>query len=485
MALTYWTIQRAIGGFSDGSRSGPRDSYRYGEFIDYKTDPDSLAVLNAATDDSSSTYSALPLWCETNGSRVFIYDKAGNLYERTAANTHTLLRAVSSSKGQGLAIFNGVLYYALTAALGSYNLTTLAFNDSAQTLTSNERYHPLKSFLNLLVVGNGQYVATLDDSGVWNATRLSLQPNEEVRCLEVWDSYIAIGTQFFGSSSAVPRGNIYLWDGTSQFSNEVIPTTGAVQALCSDNGTLICFIGAQADMYAFTGGRPVKIKEIPRVNNGNIEVLPGAVSPWRNQIRFGTAAGTSNTAPKGIYTYGSSEDSIPKSLSFDFAPSNDVYTGAGVSIGFFKQLSATQALFSWEYNGTYKVDRITTESYATEAVYESLIFDNQRPFLMRRPIQIRVTLDEVLAEDEYVKVYLKKQGESTFTRVGTTASTDEGKSAFTFFCDKDLDTSLIYSPRGFQHELKLVWGGTGSTRPTIESCTVLLEEETDISVNSD
>lgn len=474
----YWAIEKATGGFSDGSRSGLRDSYRLGKFIDFKTDPDQMGVLYKTQNDSSSTFSALPLWCELASGRVFIYDRDGNLYERVAANTYTLLRAVSSSSGNGLAFYNSRLYYARDAALGYYDMAS-TFSDSYQTLNSNT-YHPLKTFINLLCVGNGRYLATLDDATVWTSNRLSFTPEETVRCIEVWGSYLAIGTQYGSSYSSVPRGNIYLWDGTSQNPNEIVPFTGAIHAMANDNGNLLAIVGPQADLYAYNGGRPVKITEMPLIGTDNVEVLPGAFGAWKNQVRFGTSAGTSNNVLKGIYTYGSANDTYPKVLSFDYAPSNGVDSGAAVNIGMFKQLSATQALMSWEYNGTYTVDRITSEAYATEATYESIIFDNTKPYLMRRPTQIRLILEAGLRTGEYVKVYMRKQGETSFTLVGQTNTEHQGRSGITFFPDRDLDTDLIYSPKGFQHELKLTWGGTGDTRPSIQNVTVLVEEDTEI-----
>lgn len=482
MATLYWKIERAIGGFSDGSRSGQRHSHRYLEFVDYKTDVDAIGVLNKPTLDSASTFTTLPLWCEIARGRTFIYDQGGKLWERVAAGSYNELRAVSDSSGQGLAFFNGALFYGRVAALGRYDMNT-TYNDSFQTLTSSTT-HPMKSFLNLLVIGNGNYVATLDDSNVWTSQRLKLTPEETVKSIEVWGSYVCIGTQFGSGYANEGRGNIYLWDGTSQFANDIIPTTGAVQAMANDSGSLIAWIGAQADLHMFDGGRMVKIKELPRLDGDNVEVKAGAVGAWRNQVRFGTSGGTSNTVPKGIFTYGTNFESIDKSLSYDYAPSNDQKSGAGVNIGFFKQLSATQSLFSWEYNGTYGVDRVTSEALADEATLETIIFDNGKPFLLRRPIQARIILKEPLRTDEYVYFYLKKQGETNFTKLGETTSEDIGKSAFTYLCDNDIDNDQIYSSKGHQHEAKLVWGGTGSTRPTVQSGTVLFEEDPEFDVRS-
>jgi len=86
-----------------------------------------------------------------------------------------------------------------------------------------------------------------------------------------------------------------------------------------------------------------------------------------------------------------------------------------------------------------------------------------------------------------VRLYLRKEGESVFTKVGEvnpTSSGDEliGKAAFTFQCNKNIDTGQLYSPKGFQHEAKLEWGGTGTTRPRISSVTITIEEDSDIEV---
>lgn len=485
MARIYWQIKRAIGGFSDGSRSGIPFSYRYGEFLDFKTDPDSLIVQPTATLDSTSTVLGMPLWCEIKGTQIYLYDDLGKIYRRNGDNDYGLLKTVTDSAGQGLGIFADYLWYASQDKIGKYGPLSGAatFTDNVQTLETDVQFHPLKGFTNQLCIGNGKYLATIDDAGIFTAQKLTFLPEERVRCLEVWNNYLVIGTQF-GSDLNAPRGNIYIWDGVSTSYNDIVPTSGVVNALLNDNGVLCSWIGNQADFYQYDGTPNVRVEVLPRLDYNELTVLPGAVGMWRNESRFGPSAGTSSETPKGIYTYGRQNRNFPKVLSFDHALSTGDKKGTNVSIGMFKQISPLKAIFSWKVNTTVGVDRITTESYATEATYESVIYDNQRPHLERKPIQERLVLEQPLRNGEYVKFYLRKQGETDFTLLGQVDETNGyGKSAFTFDCQFDLDAKEIYDCKGYQHEKKLVWGGTGDTRPVISSSTLSFDEDPDINVN--
>lgn len=481
----YWPITRVVGGFSDGSSSGIPGSFRYAEALDFKTDPDTLAILPTPTLDSTATVVGMPLWCEVTGTQVYLYDDLGNIYRRNGDSDYGLLRTIASSVGQGMGIFADYLFFTSDTKVGKYGPLSGAavFTENIQTLTSDSQFHPVKGFTNLCCIGNGKYLATIDDAGIFTAQKLTFLPEERVRTLEVWNNYLAIGTQF-GSDLNAPRGNIYLWDGTSATYNEVIPVSGVVDALLNDNGVLINWIGNQADLYYYDGTPNVKIKDMPRLDFNELAVLPGAVGMWNNEVRFGTSGGTSETTPKGIYTYGRQNRNFPKVLSFDYALSTGNNKGTSVHIGMFKQLTPTKAIFSWKVGTTVGVDRITSERYATEATYESLLFDNLLPHLERKPIQERLTLNEPLRTGEYVKFYLKKQGETGWTRLGQVDETNGfGKSAFTFQTQWDLDASEIYDSKGFQHEKKLVWGGTGDTRPQIASSTLSFEQNPDVTVN--
>jgi hypothetical protein len=129
------------------------------------------------------------------------------------------------------------------------------------------------------------------------------------------------------------------------------------------------------------------------------------------------------------------------------------------------------------------VDRVDGTDYVTTARLESLIFDNGRWWLDRRPVQLRVTIDTPLRSKEFVRCYLRVNGVSTWTLVGQTNEVDHfGQAAFTFQTNVDLNGNTEYGNKGFQHELRVDWGGTGATRAALSSLTVQLDEDTDISL---
>lgn len=483
----FWPIKKATGGLSDGSRSGIPFSFQYSEFIDFKTDMDTMAVLPASTLDSTATIVDLPVWSVTNSGQTFLYGDTGHIYKRNAGNDYTDLKTVSSSAGQGLGIFQDTLWYTSSNSLGRYNPLSGSpvFTDSITTgLETDTEFHPVKAFVNHLCIGNGQYLATVDDAGIVVLKALTFLPQERVRCLTIWNNYLAIGTQF-GSDMNSPYGNIYLWDGTSTTYNDVLACSGAVNALLNDNGVLTAWIGKQAQMFTYNGTPLLKIKDMPRLGLAELTVKPGAVGMWKNEVRFGTSAGTAPLTPKGIYTYGRQNKNLPKVMSYDYALSSGTKSGTTVDIGTFIQVSPSLALFSWREGSTIGIDRITTEAYATEADYESLVFDAQQPHLRRKPTMERLTLNSPLQSGEYVKFYLRKEGETGWTLLGqATYTANPNQTGFTWGCQTDVATGLQYNAKGLQHEKRLVWGGTGTTRPQISSTTLSLEQDPDISVIS-
>lgn len=490
--MLYWLLRRATGGISDGSRRGFPDSYQYGEGLDYRTDPDSFGVLPAPVKKSGSVVTDLIKWFVSDGTYAFAYGSSGNLYSVSLTDySFTLIRAVSSSHGNGLTIFNDYLYYTRDATLGRYGPLSgaPAFSDSFQTtgMETDTEWHPITVFQNFIAVGNGQYVETYDGATWTGATHaLTLAKGYRARCLEVWGQYLAIGVQRGATTATYPNGRVYLWDGISTTYNDIVTLSGSVNAMVNDNGQLMMSVGNQSQLYVYNGGnKALKAKSQPRLGTSDVDTYPGAMGTWRNNMIYGLYGGTSETVPKGVFTYGQVTKDFPVSLSFDYPLSTGSKTGSTVSVGAVKALSSSKLLVGWKDGTTYGVDLIdtTVTPYQTTARLETLIFDNGRPFLRRRPHRVRVITNAPLGIDEFIKVYLRKEGETTWTLVGQTDTDSSNKSNFTFQCNNNLlSSNKNYDSKGSQHEMRIDWGGTGTSRPTISSITTLLDEDPDIEV---
>lgn len=90
--------------------------------VDYRTDPRRITILPRTVKESGSVYQDLPKWFTPRGTTGYIYDASGNLYQRTSAGSHTLIRAVGQSHGNGLAYYgeDDFVYYTNDIGIGRY-----------------------------------------------------------------------------------------------------------------------------------------------------------------------------------------------------------------------------------------------------------------------------------------------------------------------------------------------------------------------------
>jgi len=177
---------------------------RFIKNLDPFVDPAYLTLSKAATKVSGTTVTHLIYWA-VDGSpfdtNKYFYSDGGKIYKETSGGTWSSLRTVTSSAGEGLAIFNDYLYYASDTDLGRYGklTTTPAFDDNVtswwggaigdirdtgggtgatdyvpptsiseaatarQTWTAS--YDPIKEItINIDVVGTGNWTLTVHDS---------------------------------------------------------------------------------------------------------------------------------------------------------------------------------------------------------------------------------------------------------------------------------------------------------------------------------
>lgn len=118
------SFNRFIGGIADYSREGIPDSHAFSRAVDFRNNPQSLTLLPVAVKESGSVITDLPKWGEVYNTNLtaYIYGNTGNLYSRTSAGSHTFLRQVASSHGNGLVYSaeDDFLYYSSDKLIGRY-----------------------------------------------------------------------------------------------------------------------------------------------------------------------------------------------------------------------------------------------------------------------------------------------------------------------------------------------------------------------------
>lgn len=322
-------------------------------------------------------------------------------------------------------------------------------------LQPDDDYHMMKEFTNLLCIGNGRFLATLDDSEVYDSERLVFSKGEKIRCLEVIGDYLAIATWKGDDIGDHGESKIYFWNGTSLFYTSFIIVDGQVNAMKNDgNNALYILHGTEGRLSVYTGGitQVRKLKDVGE--NKTIEVYPQAMTTWEGLLRFGISDGTSTEVARVIYTYGRKDKDFPRSLSKDY-PISVGDTDNGVQIGAILGLNASTFLVSWKNDSTYGVDIIDTANDQTTTNFETLRIDAGDPNKEKiaKTVSIRFA---PLATDQSIKVYYDVNNSGSYILLGTADTAGSIYKSFAMpnnkkrFFEIQIKVELIYSDAGSQ-----------------------------------
>lgn len=455
------TIEKFYGGLSLGSKSGPEGSCRFSQGLNYKDDPDHITSNKALALDSSTVVVDLPKWITSYNSLIYAYGSGGRIYQNSAG-TYTVLRTVANSKGQGFEVYGDYLYYRQNAQVGRMKLSDSSFTDNWQT--SNVQtvvdFSPLKAFMNLLLIANGRYLGTWNESS-WVYNKLTFPKGYHIRDIGVMGEYAVFAVNDNENITQAKRGFLFFWDGTSStynFFTEVLEG-GGVSSIQANQEAVFVFAGSSGNIYKYNGNTN-KVKKIPFIGSSTVYVYPGAETNFKGLCLFGLAGGGSNTAYRGVYSYGQPEIGYPEGLNFEYPISTGTVQGNLV------QISAIQSVGSdlyvgWQDGTTYGIDKLSTTNQLS-VTYESLIITTTFP--------IGVTREKLffkpLAAGEVITLQIKKD-QLTWETVGTASYASDGAVtqklfAYGFRCD-DL-------------EIKVTLSGT-STMPSLSKVVIEYENE--------
>jgi hypothetical protein len=258
-----------------------------------------------------------------------------------------------------------------------------------------------------MAIGHGNYLAWYDgtivpgdSSGVADAlakfisqsgntpqtdalVTLQFDPGANVRCMEVIDEYLAIGTQHGTDITKNETGYVFYWDGSSDSFNFFASTeNGGCNAVGNSNNRLVSILGSSSKL--FINYRPFQpIQRIPKLLTKHYcEMWPGAITTWQNLVYFGLCANTDSTdIMQGAYSWGTTSSMYRESLSYDF-PISTGHTGTTVGVSALKGMG-NYLYMAWKDGSSYGVDKITANgTIASTGTYETLVFgqlskDNQ------------------------------------------------------------------------------------------------------------
>jgi hypothetical protein len=414
-------------------------------------------TLHDANDSSVATASL------TAGART---DNADNLFEfsnkafflNVGATYHIHVTSTVSDGGIGTGTAN--------------DLSKAQIKGYTRPLETDGLFHPMEVFQNLLCIGNGRFLATMDDSEVWDNERLIFPRGESVRCLETIGSYIAIGTNRGTSIEQYGSSRVYFWDGVSPTYNDFIDIDGQINAMANTgNNKLIIMHGTEGNITIYNGGITYKRKLKNLGDNLTVEIYPGALAVWEKIVYFGMTGGTSQM-DRVIYAYGTKDNDYPTALSKDYVISTGNYawnnvTNRGVQIGCILGISSSKFYVSWSDNTTgvaiQGIDMIDTSSDQATAFVDSLRIDGGDIDREKKSTSINVVC-EPLTAGQKIEVYTKlDQAAAGYTLLGDLSYTS--------------DTSAIYksfpiSPKWLEMQIRLKLYSSSGVSPTVLSVSV-------------
>lgn len=301
------------------------------------------------------------------------------------------------------------------------DLDTADFHTYYQILVEDD-YHPITQFLNFTVIGNERYVAKYAADGTYEPHKLVFPSGWRVRCFAFWRNYIVIGFWKGTNIYDTDQGAFALWDGKSDTYNEFyyLPE-GAVNAMLGAKGVLYIWAGYHGDMLEYRGGDYAIIKKsVPKMANDKyIEIFPKAVSMWDGLIRWGIA-GNSDSAvvERGVYTWGTKDEKIAESLTYDLPISTGNRAATNIQIGFVFPVEK-KLLIGWKDNVSYGVDVVDpTGNPFTTATIEKDIKDYGAVWKEKNALLLRADFEPLLT-GESVKLKYRLDRATNWTEGAT------------------------------------------------------------------
>jgi hypothetical protein len=147
---------------------------------------------------------------DTDGNRYYFSATSGQIWKYTASTmTTALVRTNGSGEHYGAKFFNGDIYYFNRNLVGQYDIATNTWTDSFGTFANGARYHPSEIVNNILHIGDGKDVVSIQIGGNFNESALDVETDHTLSALINDNSYLLTGTTV---SNNISTAKAYYWD---------------------------------------------------------------------------------------------------------------------------------------------------------------------------------------------------------------------------------------------------------------------------------
>ena len=387
-------VHNQLRGLSDSKWSGVQGAVAECVGLDIHSTPGLTKVHQKLTKNSGSTVDAL---CRvsvaaTNGYTFWFSYTSGKIFARAAAGTWTLAHTTTPAAGSagclGAIEYNGFIYWATQSRLHRIAIANAddtwasEAEDWATFGVTESEFHPMVIQDLTLFIGDGNQIASVNDTGTFDANVLDLPSELTIKCMAKYELDILIGTIV---DVEVTQTELIRWDtvSTSWNSTDPIEEVG-INAFIRDDNDLYVQAGRAGNLYFFDGVELQKVQRIPgdwtSVKYG--EVYPNATANFRGVPIFGLSnspeAGnsTGNPAKQGVYSFGSYSRNYPKVLDLSWVISQDDTTA--VEIGTILVVGEFEIMVAWKEGSNYGVDILDWSNKYGSAYFETMMLFQER-----------------------------------------------------------------------------------------------------------
>lgn len=459
---------------SDSKFSGVANSvYKMIGFDPHST-PGLLKVEQKLTKNSAATVTEL---CKhalalTTGDTLWFSSTTGKIWCRIAAGTWTLCHTTVPTAGGAACLgafeYQGYVYWAtesylhrIAVASADADWTGITTQNWAKFLITDAAYHPMVEQNNVLYIGDGRYLTSVD-TGVFSGLALDIKTPRRISALGKIGTDVLIGTY---NGADIVKTEVVRWNTVSvNFAVSDPVDEEGINAFMPGDSIVFVQAGLRGNIYTYNGQALELFKKIPgdftAAKYG--QVNPGSVANIGGNILFGFSNGSGDPADEGIYRLGRAGRSYPYILDFPY-PTSQRNAGAfiltGTTIGAVL-VDGHDLYVAWKEDTNYGVDKIDASNKLSGAYLETRVMSATREpfstfskFLVAYEAIPASCLIEILYDKNYTGSY--------------TATTEVD----------DTDRKLVYAEEGVEAnslQIKLLITANSNDAPTIERGAVFL-----------
>lgn len=453
-----------------------------GVSIDEK--PGALLINFKSSKESGTTITGLPRWTVINPSNGDHYglDDDGKLYKSTDDGdswSQITGNTTGANSGRGLAIWKGYVFTATATALEAYSIAGAAWSTGWKILNSTTFHPMILTPDDKLTIGNGRYVATLQETAgstfdpasagtyTWTADKLDLAAQYTIKCLEMLGLDLKIGT-FVGSAPTDSKiADIFSWDRVSPSftgSKTISIAENGVHMMKTVRGRMYIIAGLKGNVYITNGTETIRLKEWKSIDfvttaGSNLDPLPGAIMTHNDKVYVGLGGGAGAT-PHGVFSISTITGAVVMEA---IVSSGSV--AAAVKIGTLFSVSGDTYLVGWQDATAQGYDLVGNSGlrYSSYSAYvDSPLYRVGTPSRKRSFNQVEFVLGRDLATGQGVRISYRRSLDDAFSSVLAT---------FDFATHGAVPAAVMDCPiadvENVQFRIELTTGSSSATTPEL------------------